>query len=158
MTTEITVSNWCVSYAQQRGCEVRWKPLVANHNGFLGVDSTGEWYSSSRGGTLITPLNAENALYAIPVLDLTISDLSLGLSLADPSLRENASRTLVTLIACAINEALRQRAETYVDVGLRWVELVPRSAALRDALADLVASKRGTQRQRQLARRLLRDY
>lgn len=133
-------------------------PLLASSHGSFGVDASGEWYSSNQNGTALTLLNDENALYAIPVLDLTLSALGLGLSSVDPGLREVTSRTLVLLIANATGEALRQRGQTYVEVGLRWIELVPRSEKLRDSLAGLVASKRGTQRQRQLARRVLRDY
>ena len=151
-------SGWRTSFVQRTSREVCWVPLLARSHGSFGVDAFGEWYSSNFNGTALTLLNDENALYAIPVLDLTLSELVLGLSSVDASLREVASRTLVILIARATGEALRQRGQTYVEVGLRWIELAPRSDALRESLASLVASKRGTQRQRQLARRVLRDY
>ncbi|MBI2395982.1 MAG: hypothetical protein HYV09_40845 [Deltaproteobacteria bacterium] len=45
----------------------------------------------------------------------------------------------------------------WIDRALDWIEVVGASPTIRSRLEEIVAAKRGTQRQRQRARRLLRQ-
>jgi hypothetical protein len=103
----------------------------------------------------VIPADSQNALFFLPLLDMEYADFVSRIT-DSASLGRDLQTRAEDLVQVILGLALRQRASPYVERALRWLETLQPNDETREALRDLVDSRRGTQKLRQSAARLLR--
>ncbi|WP_437314743.1 hypothetical protein [Sorangium sp. So ce385] len=133
----------------------RWRSLVASPSLVLGVDDQGSWLRFvTQTGSLIPP-NSGNMLFLLPLLDMEYADFDSQMRRAaedDEGLRASASGLVQKVLALALQE----RAPSYAERALSWLEHVLPNDDARRALDEFARSGRGAQRLRQAAFSMLR--
>lgn len=151
------VGSWHESPVRNTGEVRRWKSLISFRSLALGVDEQGNWLQFvPQTGSLI-PATSENMLFFLPLLDMEYPDFASQVACATENndrLRESAD----DLIQKVVRLALQQRAPSYIERALSWLEHLAPNDDTRKALEELARSRRGTQRLRHSAFSILRRH
>jgi hypothetical protein len=133
----------------------RWRPVIEGPPFVLGIDDTGGLLQFVGQTNEVIPADSQNALFFLPLLDMEYADFVSRIT-DSASLGRDLQTRAEDLVQVILGLALRQRASPYVERALRWLETLQPNDETREALRDLVDSRRGTQKLRQSAARLLR--
>lgn len=152
----VAAPNWQESRDHESGAPVRWLPLVkvTDSGSWIGLEENGAWVVGRPGALVDTSRGASPGWLAILDHDPAAFREELRYAASKYAIPEDQAKGTLPLEEIV---ALGLEAAAYVDRSIVWLPIVGLTQRLRLAVEEAMAARRGSQRTRQTAHRLLAE-